>query len=637
MTVNTANLISVVVATYNRCEDLKGLLQSLAAQRPAVPFEYEVLIIDNNSSDGTRSVLEAAEGLFHGRLKCLFEPRQGKSFAINRGIAEARGEIIVLTDDDCLLEVDHLAKVGEAFRKSGPAVGFIGGPLIPRWVDCRQPDWFDRLEPAWLKQFFWGPLAILDYGEHPFVIDRRQVDSPEKKLFYGANLAVRKACLLTHGGLDERKAVTEDTELQLRLLKRRIEGLYAPHIKVRHKVTADRLTARYYYRWYFRRGLYREISREEYGGKFYQPWGIRPAFILRTLRMLAASLAPALSWTQRTHDRCEAIFNVGKIVQIARQRRQTTITVVIPTRNRAESLRETLKALRDQWRPRELDFEVVVVDNQSTDATRRVVRSFVSPLGPKVRYLYEPRPGRSYALNRGIENAAGDIIACLDDDCLVGPDYVFQIHDALRVTSERIGFLGGRILPYWQGGGPPPWLTEFLPGRRDAAGPAWIDEFFCGPLGILDYGETPFVLEPKEDGSYPRLFYGANLVFRKAVLERFGHFDPDSVLVEDVEICRRLLKAGVMAMYTPSVTVYHKIPVEKATPDHYYQWYFLKGLRREIVAPVDDGFRATALERFARSFGTPRMKHKLLDRCQGLFDFGQMIRAESPESPDGPP
>lgn len=120
-------IISVVIATYNRCEDLKQTLGSLQKQNLRGDVNYEIIIVDNNSKDKTKDVVESFVPSFQGKLKYLFEPRQGQPFAHNYGIKEAKGEIIVLTDDDCTFNNDYLSIIYETFNKNGTNIGFIGG------------------------------------------------------------------------------------------------------------------------------------------------------------------------------------------------------------------------------------------------------------------------------------------------------------------------------------------------------------------------------------------------------------------------------------------------------------------------------------------------------------------------------
>ena len=103
---------SVVIATYNRCQDLRDTLGSLAALRPDAT--WEVIVVDNNSTDTTRVVVEEAAPSFPAPLRYVFEREQGRSPALNAGIRQARGTIVVTTDDDVRVESDWLNRAAEA-------------------------------------------------------------------------------------------------------------------------------------------------------------------------------------------------------------------------------------------------------------------------------------------------------------------------------------------------------------------------------------------------------------------------------------------------------------------------------------------------------------------------------------------
>ena len=243
-----------------------------------------------------------------------------------------------------------------------------------------------------------------------------------------------------------------------------------------------------------------------------------------------------------------------------KENHKTKISIIIPTYNRADLIKDTLACLRKQEVGPAADYEVIVVDNNSNDHTEKTVKSCFPWFSRKFQYYFEVRQGSAYALNLGIGKATGEIITCLDDDCLVENNYVQNICDEFQKAGEEIGFIGGKILPHWLGGKIPNWLNEFLPGNPGRKlNDDGTNEFFCGPLGILDYGDQPFVLEPNPNGDYPKLFYGANLSFRRNLFEQWGEFSEKSLLVEDTEMCLRLLNSDVKAMYSPKIKVFHKI------------------------------------------------------------------------------
>src|SRR3990167_5510795 len=112
--------ISVVVPTYNRCESLIKALQSIADQTGIDKADYEIIVVDNNSTDKTKEIVEGFKRAFPGNLIYLFEQRKGKTFALNKGIESTRGEIIAMTDDDCVADRNWLANIWKTFCPKNP-------------------------------------------------------------------------------------------------------------------------------------------------------------------------------------------------------------------------------------------------------------------------------------------------------------------------------------------------------------------------------------------------------------------------------------------------------------------------------------------------------------------------------------
>jgi glycosyltransferase involved in cell wall biosynthesis len=122
--------ISIIVATYNRCQSLEDTLIALLGQKTATDIITEIIIVDNNSSDRTGILVREYQQRFPERFKCLFEPRQGLSYARNMGIREAQGDIIAFTDDDCLPDADWLDKIIRKFQEAPLLDGVLGAPIM---------------------------------------------------------------------------------------------------------------------------------------------------------------------------------------------------------------------------------------------------------------------------------------------------------------------------------------------------------------------------------------------------------------------------------------------------------------------------------------------------------------------------
>ena len=239
--------VSILVSTFNRAALLQQTLDRLRQQQYE-PGD-ELIVVDNASTDGTAEVIEAAVRTFPVPVRHLHESKAGKSWALNQAIAAARGEILALTDDDVLVADDWLPTLRKIF--ADPAIALVGGRVDPRW---------ERPAPEWLRvdegEHYGGmsaPLALLHYGDAQELRDRSAV---------GANMGVRRRVVEQVGGFAThlgRRAGTllcgEDHDLCARAIAAGFRCEYRPELRVRHWVPANRLTLRYFVRWFFWSGI----------------------------------------------------------------------------------------------------------------------------------------------------------------------------------------------------------------------------------------------------------------------------------------------------------------------------------------------------------------------------------------------
>ncbi|MGE0449364.1 MAG: glycosyltransferase family 2 protein [Vicinamibacterales bacterium] len=264
----------------------------------------------------------------------------------------------------------------------------------------------------------------------------------------------------------------------------------------------------------------------------------------------------------------------------------SAVTVVVSTFNRATPLERALAALAEQTRSTP-PFDVIVVDNNSNDGTPQVVERFQRRF-ERVRYVFEPRQGLSYARNAGIAAATAPIVAFTDDDVCVGSTWVSSVHQALSAHPDIAG-AGGRTLPLWPFP-PPPWLTT---------------EHWVGPLALQDYGTASFIVDAKR----PICLAGANLAFRKSVFSRVGLFDTAFVRAQDTEFLLRMYRAGERALYVPDMLVQAPVDPERMTKAYHRRWHLNIGrcntrmAFQELSDPVL-GLRPEPAE-FSRAFGIP--------------------------------
>ena len=246
---------SVLIATFNRAAMLDDTLESIGRMRTAPGLAWECVVIDNNSSDETRAVVERHAISFPVPLRYLFEGRQGRSSALNSGIAAALADVLVFTDDDVHVADGWLDAACEAL--SSPAdssIGFAGGPVRPRW-EVPPPRWLE-LDRGDL----WGTIAIQDHGAAPFVYEEK------RRVPLGANMAVRRE-VFDRAGLfradlgrtgDGRLVLGQEVpEFLIRARTAGFRGLYLPAMEVHHHIPARRLTRDYFRRWWFGKGVSR--------------------------------------------------------------------------------------------------------------------------------------------------------------------------------------------------------------------------------------------------------------------------------------------------------------------------------------------------------------------------------------------
>lgn len=244
--------ITLLVCTYNRSGDLRELLETALAQETGGAFSYEVLVVDNNSNDDTRRVVENFIAAGHAHLRYLFEGKQGRSNALNTGLDAVRGHVYALADDDLILPKDYLSKIFAAFQ-THPEISFVGGKVLPLWRSD---------VPAWLTQQHWSAIAMSDYGEQEFYSD----STSQINLLAGA---FRVADVKAVGGYHQELGVsketiggTEDAELHTRLWRAGRKGLYLPHLWLNHKVEPPRVTKKYHRRWHTGHGRHYAIMRD---------------------------------------------------------------------------------------------------------------------------------------------------------------------------------------------------------------------------------------------------------------------------------------------------------------------------------------------------------------------------------------
>jgi glycosyltransferase involved in cell wall biosynthesis len=240
------------------------------------------------------------------------------------------------------------------------------------------------------------------------------------------------------------------------------------------------------------------------------------------------------------------------------------IAVILCTYNRCQDLGRALESIASSIVPEELEWDVLVVDNNSNDQTREVVEKYRQLYPGRFRYLFEPKPGKSSALNAGIRASRANILAFMDDDVLVEPTWLANLTAPL--LSGQWAGTGGRIL-----------------SQEMIEVPSWLSidgpQSLGGMLALFDLGDSP--------GELDRPPFGTNMAFIKTIFDKYGDFRTDmgpcpgsEIRNEDTEFGRRLMSAGERLWYVPGAVVYHAVPENRLKKEYFLRFWYDHGRAR---------------------------------------------------------
>jgi glycosyltransferase involved in cell wall biosynthesis len=257
-------------------------------------------------------------------------------------------------------------------------------------------------------------------------------------------------------------------------------------------------------------------------------------------------------------------------------------SIIIPTHNRADVLLLCLEAV-SQLKTDPASFEILVVDNLSTDHTKDACAAFVnSHPDLSIRYIFESTQGVSYARNRGVKEARGEFICLLDDDSPPTPEWL----DALLqpFSDPMVGCTGGQSIPDFQGQQVPDWLMGDLQGL------------------LSGYG-LPFT-EPTPVSRWEHYPLSCNMAIRRKLFNKLGYFRTDldrtgnrALAAGDTEMADRIHKGGWKVVYVPNAPVNHLVPPGRLTKAHIY--HIGRGLAESHIILTSDRKPLKVLRWFA--------------------------------------
>ena len=290
-------------------------------------------------------------------------------------------------------------------------------------------------------------------------------------------------------------------------------------------------------------------------------------------------------------------------------------SVIICTYNRAGLLKESIQSVLEQDFPSD-QFEIIVVDNNSTDNTRDVVKELSEKFHIPIKYIFEGKQGLSHARNRGIQEAHGEILTFLDDDSIAEKQWLVNLVSGY--DDPLVVCVGGQIKLSW--------VSEK---------PEWLTPSMEIPLGKLNYGDTIKELE------YPQTPFGGNISFRKSTLHKVGFFLPhlgrDSVNLlsnEEVELCFRIYREGWIIKYIPNAVVYHRVSPERLKKLWFYHRTYWQG-RSNAILDINIGNNIyTKLRQYASEMiwrGIEKQENDFENKCDNRLVIGYLHQLLFPQ------
>jgi glycosyltransferase involved in cell wall biosynthesis len=239
------------------------------------------------------------------------------------------------------------------------------------------------------------------------------------------------------------------------------------------------------------------------------------------------------------------------------------ISAIICTHNGQKVLGQAIQSLVDQTFDKS-DCEILIIDNASTDGTREIIRQFENV--SNLKYIFEPMLGLSHARNTGWQEAQGEIVAYLDDDAIVCPEWLERILEAFG-REPKAGAVGGRVSPIWE-----------------AARPVWLSDKMMGALSVIDWSETPIFIG--ED----QWLVGANISFPRKLLSEVGGFSSalgrkGKCLLSNEEnlLVVKIKEKGYTVFYHPEIMVDHLIPANRLRKSWFKRRYYWQGISDAVL------------------------------------------------------
>ncbi|QQG44338.1 MAG: glycosyltransferase [Candidatus Roizmanbacteria bacterium] len=408
------NSITISIITRNRDQSLKRCLISLC-QRTIHP--KEVLIIDNDSKDNTKKVVNYFSNLLP--IRYIHEPKIGIPFARNRALKEAKGEILAFIDDDCEATPNWIEEILKAHKKYPQAAAIQGKNIVkPKNIFTYL---HYELYKLWINQN--------KKKDKLFVLDTKNVSFKLK--------VIKQAKVKFDPGFSR----CSDVDFGKQILFKGLDIVYLPQIITYHwENNVLNLLIKDY-----AKGLGNAKLRYKWTKEFTESEEKKIKYHNKINSIKVGLPLPQKIFVSFCLKLNRTIFNLGldyqnqmDILKVSRIKVfNNTVSAAIVTKNRPKSLQKCLMSLVKQTI---LPKEILIIDSSDDDKTKKLISLFKRQLN--LKYIFESKTGISNARNRALKETAGEILAFIDDDCEASPNWIEEIVKAHHKYPQVVAIQG---------------------------------------------------------------------------------------------------------------------------------------------------------------------------------------------------
>lgn len=598
--------ISIVICCYNSSKVLPATLRAIAKQDVPADIKWEVIVVDNASTDGT-SETARIEWKKHDTLvkfKVVKENEPGLSAARKKGFEAAEYDYIIFCDDDNMLDRNFVRKSFEIMQ-SDKEIGVLGGQSVPEFEDYA-PYWFNDWKDSfaigkqsdsegdvtWSRGYVWGAAMVVRKSSWQKLIEKG----------FKPRLTDRKGEVVSSGG---------DTEICYALRNDGWKIWYSPELRFRHFISPGRLN------WNYVRKLFRGFGIASAGLDHYQikissenrkkikgvvSGSSRKEFV-KSLRALRKTRYKKLLTFDKLREGDSDIpmleYHIGRIEGILASKRKYNsglrslkrsaskkdlrylkailrkdnsafprykhevmlngVSVIVCTYNGEDRLADTVRHIATQKTDKRLLWELILVDNASTDNTKNVVIEEWKKhkVNATLKIVDEYEQGLSAARQKGFDTARYEYQVLCDDDNWLDENFVQLTYDIMS-SNKEIGILGGPNEPLCELGAPE-WFK-------------WFQQGYAGGI------QADLVTGKESEGNitWKRGFvWGAGMIIRRKALKDLYAKGFTSLMSDrkgyqlssggDSELCYALVLSGWQVWYDKRLKLKHCMPAGRLT------------------------------------------------------------------------